>query len=106
MTAALRRIAALPDEADREAYRQGLIAYMHWKSPDTIQAYDHHLRLTDFSTIHAAIEQLVQGGQATTPVEAHSDLVIIETAGEVSSQTWGRLCDLFDDKENDDDSDF
>jgi len=105
VTAALRRIAALPDEADREAYRQGLIAYMHWKSPDTIQAYDHHLRLTDFSTIHTAIEQLVQGGQ-TTPVEANSDLVIIETANEVSSQTWVRLCDLFDDKENDDGADF
>lgn len=101
VTMALRRIAGIPDETVRDAYRQGLIVYMHWKSPDTIQAYDHHLSLTDFGTIHAAISQLVQEGQAI-PIEPPSDSVITDTASEVSPQMWSRLCDLFTDKENDD----
>ncbi len=62
VTMALRRIEALPDETQREAYRQGLIAYMHWKSSETIQTYDHHLHLTDFNTIHLAIEHATRSG--------------------------------------------
>ncbi len=98
VTMALRRIEALPDETQREAYRQGLIAYMHWKSSETIQAYDHHLHLTDFNTIHLAIEQLVQVGQ-DNQVEERADTVTPETMTNVPPQTWERLCQLFDERE-------
>lgn len=100
VTAALRRIAAVPDEVQRQGYRQGLIAYMHWKSQETIQTYDHHLRLMDFSTIHTSIGQLVQDGPIA-PVEPQLDQVIAKTAADVSPQMWGRLRDLFE--ENNDD---
>ena len=46
------------DEAKRRAYRQALIAYMGWHSPETIRAYDHHLSQLDFAPIHAALAQL------------------------------------------------
>jgi integrase len=95
VTMALRRIETLADEAQRTAYRQGLIAYMHWKSPETIQAYDHHLHLADFGAIHAAIEQLVQAGQPH-PVEPRLEAV---TRADVSRQTWERLCQYFDPEE-------
>jgi len=98
VTMALRRIEALPDETQREAYRQGLVAYMHWKSPETIQAYDHHLRLSDFNTIHVAIEQLVRDGQDSQG-EKTPDTVTSETMSDVPPQTWERLSRLFDERE-------
>ncbi len=52
------------DEAKRQTYRQSLIAYMDWHSPETIQAYDHHLRKLDFASTHAALARL--GSEAET----------------------------------------
>jgi integrase len=98
VTTALRRIEAVPDEGQRQAYRQGLIAYIYWKSPETIQAYDHHLRLTDFSTIHLAIEQLVQSGQ-DEQVEQSDMTVAPPTTADVPPQIWERLSQLFDESE-------
>ena len=46
------------DGTKREAYRQVLIAYMGWRSPETIQAYDHHLRQLDFAPVHAVLIRL------------------------------------------------
>jgi hypothetical protein len=42
----------------REAYRQSLVAYIGWRNPETIQAYDHHLRQLDYAPIHAALAHL------------------------------------------------
>jgi integrase len=58
VTMALRFIEALPDETKRAAYRQSLIAYMGWRNPETIQAYDHHLRNLDYAPVHAALARL------------------------------------------------
>ena len=65
VTMALRFIEALPDESKRAAYRQSLIAYMGWQNPETIQAYDHHLRRLDYAPIHAALARL---GNAASPM--------------------------------------
>ena len=45
-------------ENERQALRQSLIEYMSWRSPQTIEAYDHHLRKTDFAPTHAALARL------------------------------------------------
>ncbi len=58
VTMALRLIGSLPDETKRAAYRQSLIAYMGWRNPATIEAYDHHLRQLDYGPIHAALAHL------------------------------------------------
>ena len=42
------------DENERQALRQSLIEYMSWRSPKTMEAYDHHLRKIDFAPTHAA----------------------------------------------------
>ena len=65
VTLALHLIAdAEINEAQRQAYRQSLVAYMDWHSPETIQAYDHHLRKSDFASTHAALARL--GSEAET----------------------------------------
>ena len=46
------------DETQREAYRQALIAYMGWRSPETIRAYDHHFRQLSFAPVHAILTHL------------------------------------------------
>jgi hypothetical protein len=58
VTRALRFIESLPDETKRAAYRQSLIAYIRWRNPETIKAYDHHLRQLDYAPIHAALARL------------------------------------------------
>jgi site-specific recombinase XerD len=60
------------DEAQREAYRQALIAYMDWHSPETIRAYDHHLRQLDFAPVHAVLTRL-DGKERAVPAQAQSD---------------------------------
>lgn len=62
VTMALRFIESLPDETKRAAYRQSLIAYMGWRNPETIQAYDHHLRQLDYTPVHAALARLGETG--------------------------------------------
>jgi site-specific recombinase XerD len=58
VTMALHFIDSLPDETKRAAYRQSLIAYMGWRNPRTIQAYDHHLHQLNYAPIHAALAHL------------------------------------------------
>jgi integrase len=94
VTMALRRIQALPDEEQQEAYRQGLITYMHWKNPETLKAYDHHLRLTDFSAVHAAIGDLLQAGATDRPVPISPEGFAESTA--VSPEAWARLSQFLD----------
>ena len=58
VTMALHLIESQPDGTKREAYRQSLIAYMGWQNPETIKAYDHHIRKLHFGPIHTVIAQL------------------------------------------------
>lgn len=67
VTMALRLIESQPDDIKRAAYRQSLIAYMHWQNPETLQAYDHHLHTLDFAPAHAALARL---GEDTDPAPA------------------------------------
>jgi integrase len=97
VTMALRRIQAVPDEDRREAYRERLIAYMHWKNPETIKAYDHHLRLADFTPIHTAISALVQSGPARVS-EVNSTQISSPAIGEISQAMWERLGQLLDEE--------
>lgn len=73
VTMALHKFETFSDEK-RDAARQALIAYMGWRSPETIKAYDHHLRALDFAPTHAALVHLVESGDnsaaATQPPEA------------------------------------
>lgn len=55
VTMALRYFQTVPDADQREAHRQGLIGYMSWKSPETLRAYDHHVRRMEFAATHAAL---------------------------------------------------
>jgi site-specific recombinase XerC len=59
VTMALHMIDSLEtDEVKRAAYRQALIEYMGWRNPETIRAYDHHLRKLDFAVVHAKLVKL------------------------------------------------
>jgi hypothetical protein len=74
VTRALRRIDASDlTPGKREAYRQALIAYLGWHSPETIKTYDHHLRQLDFGPLHAELARLdekTKGVSVQTPLEA------------------------------------
>ncbi len=102
VTMALRSIQALPDEEKRRAACQSLIAYMSWKNPETIKAYDHHLHLADFSSTHTALTQLIQFG-STGAFTANTNKVIPPLEGSEIPQTmWDRLSQLLDGEEESD----
>ncbi len=61
VTVALHRFESLPEEK-RESARQSLIAYMGWRNPVTIKAYDHHICKLNFAPIHEEITRLVEQG--------------------------------------------
>lgn len=69
VTMALRFIDSLPDEIKRAGYRQSLIAYIGWRNPETIKAYDHHIRQLDYAPIHAVLARLgeARDDNATQP---------------------------------------
>ena len=67
VTMALTKIQSLP-EVRQESEIQNLIAYMAWKNPVTINTYQHHVRLTQFTPTHQAISKLVMAG--AQPIEA------------------------------------
>ncbi|MBI5029002.1 MAG: site-specific integrase [Chloroflexi bacterium] len=69
VTMALRFIESLPDETKRAAYRQSLVAYMRWRNPETLKAYDHHLHQMDYAPIHAALAHLGETKRATTSTQ-------------------------------------
>jgi hypothetical protein len=93
---ALHLIESQSDEAKRNAYRQSLIAYMGWQNPETIQAYDHHIRKLDFATIHTAIARLgeprnrnaveVQPAEVSSPIGMN---IISEELESWLSQNFG-----------------
>lgn len=66
VTMALHYFQTASEASQREAHRQALISYMNWKSPETLQAYDHHIRRTEFTATHAALVQLVEGNSIET----------------------------------------
>ena len=95
VTTALRRIQTLPDSTKREAQRQALISYMKWKNPETIRAYDHHLQLTEFSSIHATLAQLVEGKSAQT--QSPSEVATSRLgASNIPREMWDHLNQLLD----------
>ena len=59
---ALHKFESLSNDK-RESARQALIAYMSWRNPETIQAYDHHLAQMHFAPTHAALARLIEGGE-------------------------------------------
>jgi len=70
VTMALRLLDSLADGSKREAYRESLIAYIGWHNPETIKAYDHHIRKLDYAPIHAVLARLgetVTRGEPNTP---------------------------------------
>ena len=74
VTRALRRIDASDlNPGKRDAYRQGLIAYLGWHSPETIKTYDHHIRQLDFGPLHAELARL----------DEKTDIAPVQTKSEV-----------------------
>lgn len=101
VTMALRKFQRLSEENTREAARQSLIAYMGWKNPETLKAYDHHIRLTDFSPTHTALLQLVREGENPPLTMSTINAVSVADQNEIPLETWDRLSQLLDDeKEN------
>ncbi|MBI5033302.1 MAG: site-specific integrase [Chloroflexi bacterium] len=64
VTLSLHKFESLASEK-REAARQALIAYMGWRNPDTLQAYDHHLCRMNFAPTHATLARLIDCGEST-----------------------------------------
>ena len=58
VTMALWLIESQPNETQRMAYRQSLVAYMGWQSPETLKAYDHHIHTLNFASTHAVLTRL------------------------------------------------
>ncbi len=95
VTTALRRIQTLPDSTKRDAQRQALISYMKWKNPETIQAYDHHLQSTEFTSIHAALAQLVEA-KPERIAQQSSHTAPPETVADIPTEMWDHLNQLLD----------
>lgn len=101
VTIALRYFQNIPDADRRTAQRQGLISYMSWKNPETLQAYDHHLHRTEFTATHAALMQLVEGNPADL---ATSPPAVVSRAspGDLPADMLERLNRWLDDQEGPD----
>jgi hypothetical protein len=93
VTMALRKFEALPTDK-REAARQSLIAYLGWRNPETLKAYDHHLRKMGFAATHAALSQLVDAGDPS--VRVSPDKVTRSEGGTIPSEMWERLSQILD----------
>lgn len=96
VTMALRRIQAVTETPQREAYRQALITYLHWQNPETIRAYDHHLHLLEFTPIHSALIQLIEGS-ATEPSPLPGEPQPPRRGETIAAGQWERLNQLLDD---------
>jgi integrase len=89
VTMALRYFQALPTGELRDAQRRALIAYLSWKNPETIRAYDHHLDRTAFAATHAALTQLIageMGAARASPAPAGSGPEPLEVPPELLKQ--------------------
>ncbi len=102
VTMALRYFQAMPEADQREAQRQGLISYMSWKNPETLRAYDHHLRRTEFAATHAALMQLVEGPLADTTA-GPPEVARPARPGDLPADMVERLNRLLDSQEGPDD---
>ncbi len=99
---ALRYFQVVPEADQREVQRQGLISYMSWKNPETLQAYDHHLRRTEFAATHAALMQLVEGPPADT-MAGPPQVARPASPGDLPADMVERLNRLLDNQEVSDD---
>lgn len=98
VTMALHYLQTSLEGDQREAHREALIRYMSWKNPETLQAYDHHLRRTEFAATHAALIQLVEG----KPIEAWAqepDMGSRVNPGGLPAEMVERLNQLLDNEE-------
>jgi integrase len=100
VTMALYKIQSLP--AAKQALEiQNLIAYMAWKNPTTISAYQHHVKHTQFEPTHRAVSQLVavgvqptasiQTGLEAPPRESHlqdSPVQVDPISAELAERLW------------------
>ncbi len=103
VTMALRYLQTVSDGDPRAAHRQGLITYMNWKNPETLQAYDHHLRHTEFAATHKALMELIEGSSAG-PGSVKPTEVPRPSPENLPSEIVERLNRLLDDQEAPDDS--
>lgn len=95
VTMALHKFATLGSEP-RQVARQSLIAYMGWRNPETIQAYDHHIRREDFATTHAALVRLVESGQADTAPAVSANASASEDVTVIPTELWDQLSGWLD----------
>ena len=91
VTTALRKFRSLPND-QQESARQALIAYIGWKNPETIKAYDHHIRKMDFGPTHAALARLIEDGDHTS-IKPKSNPTQIPT---IPDEMWKRISQLVD----------
>jgi integrase len=99
VTMALRKFESLSEDK-RAAARESLIAYVGWRNPETLQAYDHHLRQLNFAPTHAALTRLVESGSDDS-VLARSAPRVTPSAMTIISETrteW--LTQLLEEEEN------
>jgi integrase len=73
VTMALHKVEDYPPD-QKEAFRQGLQAYMHWKSPTTIETYDHHIRIMDHHLIHEMIAKIASEGSTKEKVGSETSV--------------------------------
>jgi hypothetical protein len=90
VTMALHKFASL-DSEPRQVARQSLVAYMGWRNPETIQAYDHHIRRQDFATTHAALVRLVESGPIDTAPVSPANAPASEDVTAIPAEMWERL---------------
>jgi len=97
VTMALHKIQSLSEEK-RDAARQALIAYMGWKNPETIKAYDHHIQKMDFASTHAALVHLVETGDSKSTKTGPPDVVSRPELSAIPDAMWERLGQLLEDE--------
>jgi integrase len=96
VTMSLHRFESLPGDK-RESARQALIAYMGWRNPETIKAYDHHIRKLDFASTHAALTRLIESGDRDLAAPQSSDTATW-TKGTISKEMGEWLDQLLEDE--------
>jgi integrase len=96
VTLALHKFESLSED-QREAARHSLIAYMGWKNPETIRAYDHHIRQLEFAPTHAALSRLVEAGDSD-PVTNPSQIAFQTKGNAIPKELWERVSQWVDDQ--------
>lgn len=99
VTNSLSLIQSLPNEDQRQAHREGLIAYMSWKSSATIQVYDHHIHLIQFAPLHTALAQLVEGELAAPSTQKDQEKGPLPNPSQIPCEMLERLHQLLNEDE-------